>query len=143
MSRAIVRLSTLALLAACGGGKPLFNTQVYPAEAVPGDVFACTRANLDSLKFRSVVLDINERRVSGRHVRKDLKDPIMTFYQAYDQIDTHVKSPKAGGTDTLTMVGHTIFEYRTAAGPWTVEHEASDSVVADMARLGERCAPTS
>jgi hypothetical protein len=135
-------LATLLLLGACGGHKSnLFTTQVVPTPAIPDDVFTCVRANLDTLGYKPTAIDKTDRRVVGRKTRKDIVIPETTFYQAFDQVDAQVKTGRADGQTELELTGHTFYERRTTAGPSTVEHAASDSVIADLEQLGGRCAP--
>ena len=142
MKRSAQILATLLLLGACGGHKTnLFITQVQPTPATPEAVFACVRANLDTLGFKPTALDKGDRRVVARKTRKDIVIPETTFYQAFDQVDAQVKTGRADGQTELELTGHTFYERRTTAGPATAEHAASDSVTASLGELSSRCAP--
>jgi len=142
MLRPALILATFLLLGACGGHKSnLFTTQVVPTPDIPDGVFTCVRANLDTLGFKAAAIDKAERRVVARKIRKDIVIPETTFYQAFDQIDAQVKTGRADGQTELELTGHTFYERRTTAGPSTVEHAASDSVIDNLGQLGSRCAP--
>jgi len=141
MPRSIVRLTAFCtLLAGCASsGKMLYVSQTSASLNPPDAIFACTRANLDTLGYRPVSLNLIERRVTGRKVRPDVQPPEPTFYQAYDEIESQVVAGGASGETALNLEGHTLYEYRTSAGPWVSERHASDSVQTDLAQLTQKC----
>jgi hypothetical protein len=139
MTRAFVVSATVILCTACGGGGSLFVSQVTPTPASPDNVFDCTRTTLDSLKYRAISLDLNDRQSTARHSRTDITVADPTFYQAFDAVDVAVNVSGSGQTD-LALTGHTFYEYRTNVGPYQAERAATDSVKATVAKLAAKCA---
>jgi hypothetical protein len=142
MTRSFVFAATMTLCTACGGGGSLFVSQVTPTPASPDNVFDCTRTTLDSLKYRSISLDLTDRQTTARHARTDITVAEPTFYQAWDGVDVAVNVSGSGQTD-LELKGHTYYEYRTNVGPYQNERPASDSVKATVAKLAAKCAASS
>jgi hypothetical protein len=140
MTRSFAFAACLIACTACGGGSSsLFVSQVTPTPAAPDNVFDCTRSSLDSMKYRSISLDLNDRRTTARHSRTDIVVPDPTFYQAFDAIDVAVTVSASGQTD-LQLTGHTFYEYRSNVGPYQAERPASDSVKASVTKLAGKCA---
>lgn len=141
MTRSLVFAASLLACSACGGGSgsTLFVSQVTPTPASPDNVFDCSRSTLDSLKYRSVSLDLNDRQTTARHARTDITVADPTFYQAFDAVDVAVNVSASGQTD-LQLTGHTFYEYRSNVGPYQTERPATDSVKITVARLGAKCA---
>ena len=142
MTRSFAFAASLILCTACGGGgsSSLFVSQVTPTPGAPDNVFDCARSTLDSMKYRSISLDLNDRRTTARHSRTDITVPDPTFYQAFDAIDVAVNVSASGQTD-LQLTGHTYYEYRSNVGPYQAERPASDSVKVDLSSLAGKCAP--
>ncbi len=141
MPRSFALAASLIMCTACGGGggSSLFVSQVTPTPASPDNVFDCSRTTLDSLKYRSISLDLNDRQTTARHSRTDITVADPTFYQAFDAVDVEVNVSGTGQTD-LSLTGHTYYEYRTNVGPYQSERPASDSVKATVAKLTAKCA---
>jgi len=138
MTRSFVFAATLILCTACGGGS-LYVSQVTPTPTGPDNVFDCSRATLDSLKYRSISLNLNDRQTTARHSRTDITVAEPTFYQAFDMVDVAVNVSGSGQTD-LQLTGHTFYEYRSNVGPYQAERPASDSVRVTVAKLVAKCA---
>jgi galactitol-specific phosphotransferase system IIB component len=141
MPRSFVVAASLIICTACGGGSgsSLYVSQVTPTPASPDNVFDCSRTTLDSMKYRSISLDLNDRQTTARHSRPDITVADPTFYQAFDAIDVAVNVSGTGQTD-LELTGHTYFEYRTNVGPYQAERPADDSVKVAVATLAAKCA---
>jgi hypothetical protein len=138
MRRSLAFVAVLTCTA-CGGSSTLFVSQVTPTPASPDNVFECSATLLDSLKYRTVSQDRNERQMTARHQRPDVSVPDPTFYQAFDAVDVAVNVSAAGQTD-LQLTGHTFYEYRSNVGPYQSERPASDSVKTTLARVAAKCA---
>jgi len=139
MTRSFAFTASLIVCTACGGGS-LYVSQVTPTPTSPEIVFDCSRATLDSLKYRSVRLDLNDRQTTARHSRTDITVADPSFYQAFDAVEVAVNVSASGQTD-LELKGHTYYEYRTNVGPYQSERPASDSVKATVTKLVGKCAP--
>ncbi len=133
-----VSLAVVSILAACS--QALYTVQTVATVNPPDAVFACVRATLDTMRYKSVVLDLEDRRTSGRKVRKDIHLIDANFYQAYDLIESRVTIESSGETK-LNLIGRTMYEYRSNAGPSNSELQATDSVQASLVRLAQNCAP--
>jgi len=141
MPRSLVFAASLIVCTACGGGGGgnLYVSQVTPTPASPDNVFECSRMTLDSLRYRSISLDLNDRQATARHSRPDITVADPAFYQAFDAVDVAVNVSATGETG-LALTGHTYYEYRTNVGPYQTERPASDSVKVTVAKVAGKCA---
>ena len=110
MTRSFAFAASLIVCTACGGGSgsALYVSQVTPTPASPDNVFDCSRTTLDSMAYRSISLDQNDRQTTARHSRTDITVADPTFYQAFDAIDVAVNvsaswpdRPRAQGPHVL------------------------------------------